>query len=312
MSGSENVPRVTAPVALFAYNRPEHVRRTLASLQACDGFGEGPLTVFCDGPAAETDRARVERTRRVIEEVVGDVADIRLADRNQGLASSIIAGVSELVERHGRVIVLEDDFELAPGFLRYMQAGLDRYADDPRVFQVAAHMYDVPEFAGRTTALLLPMSTTWGWGTWERAWKQFDAQATGWEAILSDRSLRRRFNLDGAFDYATLLRRQMEGRRDSWGIRFYWSMFRASGIALFPPRTLVHHTGYDGSGTHGRALFRRTPTEFDGFSVGTIDVRVDPPEPDPQEFAAVKRALLWQNGGRFGQLVDHVKRLVKV
>jgi len=299
-----------APVAVFAYNRPRHLRRTLTSLMACDGFVDSPLTIFCDGARNANQIEAVAAVRDTARQLLGGSADIRIADANRGLAQSIIEGVGELTCRYGRVIVVEDDLDLAPCFLTYMAEALDRYAAEPHVFQVSGHMFDVPEFNGRESALFLPMTTTWGWGTWDRAWAAFDRQAAGWEQIITDRALRRRFNLDGAYDYATMLERQMAGRSDSWGIRWYWSVFRRAGLTLFPPQPLVRNTGHDGSGTHGagRALRRFSPSEALGWPKG-LRLLEGEPAVEPEAWRMVRKAIWRQNGGWTGCAADFARRL---
>lgn len=296
------------PVAVFAYNRPAHLRRMLDTLVACDGFGNAAVTVFCDGPRGPEQADAVAATREVACAVLGSRADLRLRAENQGLARSVIAGVGELVERHGRVVVLEDDFELAPSFLAYMDAALRRYAAEPWVVQVSGHMFDVPAFAARDEALFLPLTTTWGWGTWARAWAKFDPAATGWQRLAVDRALRRRFNLDGVYDYATMLERQMAGKRDSWGIRWYWSTFQDGGLTLFPPRTLVRNTGQDGSGTHGGGKVRR----FSSDSAAAWPPQPSLPAGDPvvreSDWTTTRHAIWRANGGVIGATVDALKR----
>jgi acetyltransferase-like isoleucine patch superfamily enzyme len=51
-----------------------------------------------------------------------------------------------------------------------------------------------------------------------------------------------------------MLRRQWRGELDSWGIRWYLSVFAQDGLVLWPPRSLVANIGFDGSGAHGDAL----------------------------------------------------------
>lgn len=276
----------------------------------CDGFSDSAVTVFCDGSRSDADKKAVAAVREVARDMLGPDADVRASDANQGLARSIIAGVTEMVERHGRVIVVEDDFDLAPGFLTFLNAGLDRFADDPRVFQISGHMFDVPEFADRQTALFLPMTTSWGWATWDRAWRQFDSAAVGWQALLTDRALRKRFNLNGTYDYAAMMQRQMEGKRDSWAIRWYWSVFQAGGMALFPPRSLVRNTGQDGSGTHGGGKFRGFTKKAGVFGDGAPQLPVSGSLISPEDVTAVYTAIWKQNGGWRGSLVDLIKRLV--
>lgn len=296
-----------APVALFVFNRPEHLRHTIESLQHCDGFSESPIIVFGDGPRDEHDIEKVEETRRVAREMLGTQAEYRFSESNKGLAHSIIDGIELLLKRHDRVIVVEDDLKLAPSFLRFLNEGLDYYAVDERVYQISGHMFDVPEFAQRQEALLLPLTTTWGWATWGRAWKAFDSVACGWEVLRKDRKLRKRFNLNGSYDYAHMLEKQMTEQRQSWGIRWYWSVFMRGGLSCFPPRSLVANIGMDGTGTHGRGSFRKLAR----------DMRVIKPMPfvaptkrfsECEEWDVVRAAVWRQNGGWIGRAVDWVRR----
>lgn len=240
-----------APVALFTYNRPDHTRRTLEHLIRCRGFERTPVWVFCDAPRTPEDSDAVTRTRRVTRELLGERAHYVDAETNLGLARSIIRGVTRVCEAHGRVIVLEDDLLVDPGFLAYMNEGLERYENEARVMQVAGYQYPIEGFAARRRALVLPFITTWGWATWARAWKAFDPEARGWEALRDDRALRRRFDVAGVGQFSDMLIWQMEGQSDAWGSRWYWSVFREHGVAIWPPQSLVKNIGYDGSGRHG-------------------------------------------------------------
>ena len=246
-----------APIALFVYNRPEHARRTLERLKQCEGFDQSPLVIFCDGPKTSRDVEPVRRVRRTVRAIFGEKADIIEADSNQGLADSIIKGVTALCAEYGRVIVVEDDLVVGRSFLTYLNAALEKYAVKERVMQVSAHMFPIPEFSMKREAFFLPFTTSWGWATWQRAWSHFDTDATGWKILKSDLQIRKRFNLDGAYDYFSMLKKQMAGQVDSWAIRWYWSVFKVDGLVLFPPQTLVENIGFDGSGTHGWRGSRR-------------------------------------------------------
>jgi hypothetical protein len=301
----------SAPIAVFAYNRPDHLRRTLASLRACTGFADSSVTVFVDGPRGAHDVEAVAQVAQVAATDLGEGADIRRSAQNRGLATSIVSGVEELVNRHGRVIVIEDDLELAPCFLEFMNRSLSRFEDDETVFQVSGHMFNVPDFSGRQEALLLPLTTTWGWATWARAWNTYDPAATGWERLLSDRALRRRFDVDGTYNYTEMMRRQMRGQSDSWGIRWYWSVFRQGGLTLFPPVTLVRNTGHDGSGTHGRGVV----SSFSGIAAPLPKVAPSLPDtatPRPSDVRSVARAVWKENGGWKGWALGRIKGLLRL
>jgi hypothetical protein len=240
-----------SPIALFVYKRPDHTRQTIEALMQCPEFNESSLYVFCDGAKRTEEREVVEQTRSVVRALVGDRAIITESADNQGLANSIIAGVTQLVNAFERVIVLEDDLVVSPGFLGFMNQALEHYKDEDRVMQVSGYMFPVPEFVDRTEAMFLPFTVSWGWATWRRAWRFFDPEATGWEVLKRDRQMRKRFNLNGSYDYYSMIERQFRGECDSWAIRWYWAIFRMQRVAVFPPISYVKNVGFDGSGSHG-------------------------------------------------------------
>jgi hypothetical protein len=304
------MPRL-APIAVFIYNRPDRLREMLTGLMQCEGFNESPVIVFADGPKRPDQTEQVQAARAVAKEMLGDRAIYHFSDVNRGLARSLISGVTEITADYGRVIVVEDDLMLAPGFLSFVNAALDRYADVETVYQISGHAFEVSEFAERRRAMLLPMATTWGWGTWARAWQQFDEAATGCEQLETDPSLRRSFNLNGVYDYTTMIKRQKLGRGNSWGVLWHWSVFRNNGLTLFPPRTLVYNIGMDAAGTNGSGMFRRFDKSNDPrgktFPGGPFEL----PDPvmDKDAYATVCRTIWYLNGGRVGQFVDFAKRL---
>ena len=235
-----------APIALFVYRRPEHTRRTIASLRNCPEFAASPVFVFSDGARDTAAEAAVAATRAVVAEMLPD-AHVTIAVGNRGLAASVISGVDALTDKFGRVIVVEDDLVLARDFLTFLNVGLDRYENEPRVMQISGHMFGVnvgPD------AVLLPFVSTWGWATWARAWRHFDPESSGAEKLDTDPALKTKFNLDGSYAYSKMLKRQQKGLVDSWGIRWYWSVFDKLGLVLYPPVSLVANEGFS-DGTHG-------------------------------------------------------------
>lgn len=299
-----------APVIVFAYRRPDHLRKTLSSLMRCEGFEQSPVIVYFDGPHETDETDSVMATRELARSMMGEHAEFHFRVMNLGLSGSVIGGVSDVVSRFGRAIVVEDDLELSTSFLTFMNQALDRYANDESVFQVSGYMFDVPILKESPSALFLPFTASWGWATWKRAWDEFDPQATGWEALRTDEALRRRFNLDGTYDYATMLMRQMAGLRDSWAVRWYWTVFKANGLVLFPPVSLVSNNGFDGSGTHGRGVLRK----FSKTKLAQPSMEIIQPKSvqlDARLYGYVKKALWKQSGGWIVPIVAYLRRWFK-
>jgi hypothetical protein len=206
------------------------------------------VRIYCDGPKHAGHAESVARTREIVRAAAPAHAELILREENLGLARSIITGVSELCQAHGRAIVLEDDLVLSPYALDFLNAGLDRYAEDDAVMHVSAYMYPVqrrlaPSFFYRE-------ATCWGWGTWARAWSHFNPDAGALVARIDELKLRNAFNINSSMYFYQMLCKQRDGEIDSWAIRWYASMFLRNGLALHPARSLVQNLGFDGSGIH--------------------------------------------------------------
>jgi Glycosyl transferase family 2 len=240
-----------APIALFAYNRPTHLTRTIQALRNNPLAQQSRLYIYSDGPKTPRDEAAVAQVRQMIRRIDG-FADLTIREQttNVGLGRSIIDGVTELSGRYGSVIVLEDDLVVAPEFLTFMNHALEHYAHTTRVMTISGYLFPVehPEQLGSTFFFRVPAS--WGWGTWHRAWRLFEHDSTKLLAGLSTRADQQLFDVDNTYPYLAQLRLHAAGKLDVWGVRWYASMFAANGLCLYPGESLIQNIGMDGSGMH--------------------------------------------------------------
>lgn len=240
---------MTAPVCLFVYARPSHTQRTIEALAQNHLANETDLIVFSDGPKREEDATQVAQVRAYLESVRNfRSVRIQCRENNLGLARSIISGVSETLDIHKNVIVLEDDMVTSPYFLNYMNEGLTRFENDDRVISI--HGFSYPVSQALPGAFFLKGADCWGWATWQRGWALFNPDGQHLLDSLRARELLRAFDFDGAYPYSKMLDKQIKGQNDSWAIRWYASAFLAGKLTLYPGRSLVHNIGNDGSGTH--------------------------------------------------------------
>lgn len=238
-----------SPVALFAYKRPVHTRRVLESLVANECASKSELFIFCDGPARPEDTEAVKEVRRLVKsrQWCGKVNIIERY-KNLGLANSIIIGVTELCDKYGRVIVLEDDLVLSPQFLNYMNDALEIYKEIPKVMHISGYMFPVRGELPET--FFYRATSCWGWGTWKRAWDKFESNASELLPKFENKSLQYQFNINGSYDFFNMLKEQAAGKIDSWAIRWQAKVFLEGGFCLHPRASLVNNIGHDGTGVH--------------------------------------------------------------
>lgn len=238
-----------APILLFVYNRLEHTRRCVASLRQNSLAAESDLFVYSDGAKDPNGWKKVEEVRKFVHSIEGfkSVTAIE-SESNRGLAESIIRGVTEKITIYGKVIVVEDDLILAPYFLSFMNDALEIYKDEPKVGHVQACDYVRNDKLPDT--FLIKWTGSWGWATWKRAWKYFNPDGKALLRELRQRKLTHAFDFDGKYGYTRMLRRQTEGKNDSWAIRWNASLFLRDILSLNVGKSLVRNAGFDGTGTN--------------------------------------------------------------
>jgi hypothetical protein len=254
-----------APVVMFVYNRPEHTKKSLDSLKQNKLAAESILYVFADGPktgATAAYKEQLEATRRLVKNTTG-FKDVIVFEKefNLGLARSVISGVSEIVNKHGKVIVLEDDLVLSPYFLEFMNEGLRTFQNSPNIYSINGYMFDLNALNNPDKVVLLPYTSTWGWATWQSRWRVFNTEMPGRDFLKSNPFLKTRFNL-GDYSYTNML----DFGNNAWGIKWYFSVFTRGGLNVYPSRSLVRNIGFDGSGTNGKGPDQK-PADFKDLKI---------------------------------------------
>jgi hypothetical protein len=272
-----------APIALFVYARPWHTKETVEAMQKNDLAEDSDLVIFCDGPKTTPSTPGLLQVREYVK-TIGGFRSVRIVERsrNIGLAKSITDGVSRLCEEFDRVIVVEDDIVTSPHFLRFMNEGLELYADVARVMQVSGYMFPVPLPPGFPETFLYRAPTCWGWATWKRAWKFFEPDPTKLLSGIRGRALEYEFDIHGTAPHMQMLQDQAARKIDSWVIRWYGSVFLNDGLCLYPARSLTDNIGTDGTGVHGGVS-----TSFSVDLARPHDIRLDSKLPVAESAAGV-------------------------
>ena len=238
----------TAPILLFTYNRLQHTQRCLEALLKNTLAADSELFVYADAAKDEAGKEAVEEVRRYIHSLQGfRTITIIERDENWGLARNIIDGVTTQIKKYGKVIVLEDDLVVAPYFLQFMNDALEKYKDEPKVGHIQA--CDFTQDASLPDTFLIKWTGSWGWATWERAWKHFNPNGKELLHELEARKLSYTFDFNGKYGFTRMLRRQIAGKNNSWAIRWNASLFIKDILSLNVGRSLVQNEGFDGSGT---------------------------------------------------------------
>lgn len=285
-------PSSYAPVVLFVYNRPYHTKQTIEALKKNSLSFKSELFIFADGAktnATEEELKKIIDVRNYIETVNGfKSVTVKISQINKGLAQSIIDGVTEIIERYGRVIVLEDDIVTGTYFLEYMNTALDKYRNDKDVWHITG-WHEPREDGDNNKSFLYPVMDCWSWGTWSDRWSNFERDsATRIKGYDKEKIFR--FNVDGLVpDKWNQMIGNYEGINDTWAVFWYAIIFENEGLCLCPSISLVKNIGFDRTGTHGN---EHNMVIIDNDINHKITIFPSRIEVDKNEYEAVKNAYI--------------------
>lgn len=295
-----------APIALFVYNRPEHTRRTIKFLQQNLLANESRLFIFSDAAKDSSQQLLVDEVRAIIRLVDG-FKSVEIIERktNFGLAESIINGVSTLVSEYGKVIVFEDDLISSAYTLQYFNDALQRYQNEEKVMHIGAYMYplkgeNLPE------TFFYRAATSWGWATWERAWRDFEPDVNKIIARF-DRKKKNEFSIDGTMNFWKQIIEFKLGRNNSWAIRWYASIFLKGGLTLNPSKSLINNIGHDGSGIHS-GLNDIYHVIINPVLLTTFPEKI---EENKEAYLAIKDFLKTRKGSLWQRILRFTKQKIK-
>lgn len=300
-----------APIVVFAFNRPDELKATLEALKANAESNDSILYVYVDGPRQNKpdDIEKVQAVREIVKNVdgFGQVRHI-FSEKNKGLANSVIKGTTEVLQEHGKAIVVEDDLFVSRSFLRYMNKMLDEFENDKRVMQISGYStrLSIPEDYPYDVYLNI-RAQSWSWATWYDRWMTVDWNVEDYAQLKADKKRQRLF-CKGGSDLFGMLKGYMEGRNNSWYVRFCYSMHKQHKYTVCPVRSLVRNDGFTQGATHCN-VYNRYKISFEETHSGEF---VTAPEIQPDKAIQKDAIRYWSLRWRVaGKIMTIVRRIFK-
>ena len=247
-----------SPIVLFTYKRFETLKKTLQCLS--DNFlaSDSDLIIYSDGPKSLDDMFIIAKIRDYLKTISGfKSVKIYESDKNLGLATSIINGVSNTLKKYHKVIVLEDDLITSTNFLAFMNTSLKRYEDEALVFSISGFSFNFSRKFENKDGYFLNRPNSWGWGTWRDRWGLIN-----WDLPDLNNDALNELTLLGS-DVKKMFIDQNKSVIDSWHIKFIYNQFKFSGLTYYSNISKVQNIGFDEFATHTKNSKTRFFTKID-------------------------------------------------
>ena len=239
------------PVALIMFNRPEHTKKVLDKIRE---VRPKKLYVIADGPRADKalDPELVLACRRLIDEIDWDCYVVRdFSEHNLGCRERVVSGLSNVFNQEDKAIILEDDCLPSKSFFYFTQGLLNRYADDPRVGSIAGTLPTGISTSENESYFFSKYPLIWGWGTWSRVWKTYDASVAKWPTLRKTNFLQGKlYSRKAIANWRWNLDRIYKKKIDTWDYQFVFNMWRHNLLTAIPSTNLISNIGFGPDATH--------------------------------------------------------------
>lgn len=250
-----------APVIVFTHKRLDKTVECLNALCQNKGSEKTDLIIFSDGPKTISDIESVENVRSYLRRFCDEnkyfrKTELIISEKNKGLATSIIEGVTKVINEYGTAIVVEDDLVTAEDFIEYMNGALRFYENDERIGSISA--FTVPMNClkrYKKDVYITRKGDCWGWSTWKKYWNEVDWNVSSFDEYYSNANMRKEFDSIGA-GLDSMLCAYMKGTLDVWAVRWCYHLYRNKLLTVYPTISRTKNIGVDGSGEHCAPLER--------------------------------------------------------
>lgn len=234
------------PVVVFTYNRKDHTEKILTALSNCEEIKDTEVYVYSDAPQNEKAVEAVNEVREFLDGF-NKIPHMTIIKQpvNKGCNASIKDGITEMIKKQGKIIVVEDDIYVCNSFLKYMNAALNYYEENPQVFSVTGYNPVSGVSNNSFDTFLGERYSCWGWGTWQSRWEKVN-----WNDVETAKNIdSKRFKMNSLDLYNTFLASKKGNNcKITWDVLVYYYMFSCNMRTVYPIKSHSDNIGLDGSG----------------------------------------------------------------
>lgn len=241
----------SAPVVIYTYTRLDHLKKTIAALQANHLALETDIFVVSDGPKDEAAKKLVNDLRNYVDSIDGFNAVNRIyREKNVGVFQSVLMAERPILSDYGKLITMEDDIVTSANFLDFINAGLNYYESSGDVYAVSGYCHPIKfPINPRFDSWKSPWFCPWGYGIWKKKYDMIDVEMNPLNEIKKIESKYHYLKKHGNF-FLGALEADAKKLAVVADARVCAQMLLLGLNTVMPSKSKVFNIGLDGSGVH--------------------------------------------------------------
>lgn len=255
---------ITAPILVIGFNRPHCIKKIIEQLST---FEPTNLYFSIDGA-----RPHKDGEYELVEEVIALTKTVtwecnvhyNYHKKNVGAEINVSSAISWVLETEPYVIVNEDDIYAPYAFYKFVQEMLIKYMDDERIGMVSGDNFTPMKM--ETDYTFGKYGHTWGWGTWNRVWKDFNLYEELSDDVLDFEYLKPQCASEEIASRVlrNLQTQKLKGKGNiTWDHMFSYLRYKKGYLSIIPQYQLTSNIGIVGLHYSGYTLEQFTKVKED-------------------------------------------------
>lgn len=241
----------TTPILFLIFNRPQTTEKVF---QRIHELQPRYLYVSADGPRAhkENEKELCESARKIIEKVDWDCeVKTHFSEINLGCKVGVSSGINWFFEHVENGIILEDDCLPDLSFFSFCEVMLEKYKHDERIMHIGGTNFQDGIIRGSGSYYFSRITHVWGWATWRRAWKKYDAAISSFSDIVNSNQFAGLFPNERVRKYwLKNFDLVHSNKKDTWDVQWMYTVSINHGLTIVPNNNLVSNIGFELDATH--------------------------------------------------------------
>ncbi|BDQ03134.1 hypothetical protein [Ignavibacterium sp.] len=241
----------STPILFIIFNRPDTTQIVFNKLKQ---LKPKKLYISADGPRKNKDgeAEKCKLTREIINQVDWE-CDVKklFNDENLGCKKAVSNAITWFFENEDQGIILEDDVVPAKSFFDFCSSLLAYYKDDSDIMHISGNNFFSERIDIPFSYYFSIYPHIWGWATWRRAWKLFNAQIPDFpeyksnnsiDSILKDRREKKYWLRKFELVY--------NNQVDTWDYQWLYTIWKNKALCITPVKNLATNIGFRDDATH--------------------------------------------------------------
>ncbi len=242
---------IKTPVVFIIFNRKETTKRVFQAIRKAQPT---QLLVISDAPRLHypDDIKKCEETRNIINavdwkcEVLTNYASVNL-----GIRKRLETGLNWVFQQVEEAIIFEHDCLPHPSFFPFCETLLQYYKNDNRIMHIGGNNFQLGYYQPKESYYFSHYTHIWGWATWRRAWRYYDAKMKLWEQVKLERWLEQLLVNPQTLKYwKTIFQKTHDYKIDTWDYQWTFACWLQGALSIVPSVNLVSNIGFGKEGIY--------------------------------------------------------------